>query len=143
MYIPSRFRNGNGNYKNATAAVYLFAVLNCLSRRALSWRISNTLTTDFCIEAGQEAINRYGTPKYSAQISSVNSPTKKRAVFQITLKTPPSYYVPGLHRRFKFALVAFKTGWQDQATSKRSRFITLVQACTKSLTNFFCEPAVA
>jgi putative transposase len=43
--------------------VYLFAVLDCASRRVLSWRQSNTLTTDFCIEAVQEAINRYGQPE--------------------------------------------------------------------------------
>jgi putative transposase len=42
--------------------VYLFVVLDWASRRVLSWRVSNTLTTDFCIEAVQEAINRYGTP---------------------------------------------------------------------------------
>ena len=34
--------------------VYLFAVLDWASRRVLSWRLSNTLTTDFCIEAVQE-----------------------------------------------------------------------------------------
>lgn len=43
--------------------VYLFAVVDWASRRALSWRVSNTLTTDFCIEAVQEAINRYGKPE--------------------------------------------------------------------------------
>ena len=43
--------------------VYLFAVLDWASRRVLSWRLSNTLTTDFCIEAVQEAINRYGAPE--------------------------------------------------------------------------------
>jgi hypothetical protein len=32
------------------------------SRRVLSWRLSNALTTDSCIEAVQEAIHRYGTP---------------------------------------------------------------------------------
>jgi len=42
--------------------VYLFAVMDWASRRVLSWRVSNTLTTDFCIEAVQEAINRYGKP---------------------------------------------------------------------------------
>lgn len=31
--------------------VYLFAVMDWASRRVLSWRVSNTLTTDFCIEA--------------------------------------------------------------------------------------------
>jgi hypothetical protein len=32
------------------------------SRRVLSCRLSNTLTTDFCIEAVEEAQARYGTP---------------------------------------------------------------------------------
>lgn len=42
--------------------VYLFAVVDWASPRVLSWRLSNTLTTDFCVEAVQEAINRYGKP---------------------------------------------------------------------------------
>ena len=42
--------------------VYLFAVLDWATRRVLSWRLSNTLSTDFCIEAVQEAITRYGKP---------------------------------------------------------------------------------
>jgi putative transposase len=42
--------------------VYLFAVMDWASRRVLAWRLSNTLTTDFCIEAVQEAIQRYGNP---------------------------------------------------------------------------------
>ena len=44
--------------------VYLFAVMDWASRRVLAWRISNTLTTDFCIEAVQEAFNRYGRPEF-------------------------------------------------------------------------------
>lgn len=43
--------------------VYLFAVLDWASRRVLAWRLSNTLTTDFCVEAVHEAISRYGTPE--------------------------------------------------------------------------------
>ncbi len=35
--------------------------LGCSSE--LAWRTSNTLTTDFCVEALQEAITRYGTPE--------------------------------------------------------------------------------
>ena len=42
--------------------VYLFAVLDWASRRVLAWRVSNTLTTDFCMEAVQEALVSYGTP---------------------------------------------------------------------------------
>jgi len=46
----------------ARGFVYLFAVLDWASRRVLAWRLSNTLTTDFCIEAVQEALASYGTP---------------------------------------------------------------------------------
>ena len=42
--------------------VYLAAVLDWATRRVLSWRVSNTLTTDFCIEAVREAIHRHGCP---------------------------------------------------------------------------------
>lgn len=43
--------------------VYLVAIVDWYSRRVLAWRLSNTLTTDFCIDALQEAIARYGTPE--------------------------------------------------------------------------------
>ena len=43
--------------------VYLFAVLDWASRRVLAWRRSNTLTTDFCLEAVQEAISHAGIPE--------------------------------------------------------------------------------
>ena len=42
--------------------VYLCAVMDWASRRVLAWRLSNTLTTDFCTEAVQEAVTNYGTP---------------------------------------------------------------------------------
>jgi putative transposase len=42
--------------------VYLAAVLDWATRRVLAWRLSNSLTTDFCIEAVEEAVQRYGTP---------------------------------------------------------------------------------
>jgi putative transposase len=43
--------------------VYLFAVVDWASRRVLAWRLSNTLTTDFCIEAVEEAMKKYGKPE--------------------------------------------------------------------------------
>ena len=33
-----------------------------MTRRVLAWRLSNSLTADFCIEAVEAAIARYGTP---------------------------------------------------------------------------------
>jgi len=47
----------------ARGFVYLAAVMDWASRRVLSWRVSISMSTDFCIEALQEAIARYGTPE--------------------------------------------------------------------------------
>ena len=43
--------------------VYLFAVLDWAGRRVLAWRLSNTVTTDLCREAVQEALASSGTPE--------------------------------------------------------------------------------
>jgi len=47
----------------AKGFMYLVAIMDWHSRRVLSWRLCNTLDTDFCIEALQEAIQRHGTPE--------------------------------------------------------------------------------
>jgi putative transposase len=47
----------------ARGFVYLVVVLDWFSRRALSWRISITMETDFCIEAVEEALARHGKPE--------------------------------------------------------------------------------
>jgi putative transposase len=47
----------------ARGFVYLVAVMDWYSRKVLSWRISNSMTADFCVEALEEAIARYGTPE--------------------------------------------------------------------------------
>jgi len=43
--------------------LYLFAVLDWITRKVLAWRLSNSLTTDFCIDAVEEAIARFGSPE--------------------------------------------------------------------------------
>jgi putative transposase len=47
----------------ARGFVYLVAVMDWYSRKVLSWRISNSMTADFCVEALEEAIARYGAPE--------------------------------------------------------------------------------
>ena len=42
---------------------YLVAIMDWSSRRVLSWRLSNTLDTSFCLEALEEAMTRFGTPE--------------------------------------------------------------------------------
>lgn len=47
----------------AKGFMYLVAVMDWYSRRVLSWRVSNSLDTGFCLEALQEALHRYGPPE--------------------------------------------------------------------------------
>ena len=42
----------------ARGFVYLIAIVGWFSRRVLSWRLSITLETNFCIEALEEALTR-------------------------------------------------------------------------------------
>ena len=42
---------------------YLVAVMDWATRKVLSWRISNTLSADFCVDALQEALREYGAPQ--------------------------------------------------------------------------------
>jgi putative transposase len=64
----------------ARGFMYLVAIMDWASRRVLAWRTSNTLTTDFCIEALNEALAKYGTPEIfnsdqGAQFTSVEFTT--------------------------------------------------------------------
>jgi putative transposase len=43
--------------------MYLIAIMDWHSRKVLSWRLSNTLEADFCVEALAEAVKRYGAPE--------------------------------------------------------------------------------
>ena len=42
--------------------VYLVAIIDLFSRKTLSWKLSNTIDTEFCIAALDEAIMIYGIP---------------------------------------------------------------------------------
>lgn len=43
--------------------MYLVVVMDWYSRKVLSWRVSNTLEADFCVEALQDAIRYHGCPE--------------------------------------------------------------------------------
>jgi putative transposase len=46
----------------ARGFMYLACVVDWFTRRVLSWRLSITLEVDFCVEAVEEALARYGKP---------------------------------------------------------------------------------
>lgn len=47
----------------AKGFVYLVAVIDWYSRKVLSWRLSNSMDSDFCVDALEEALRRYGCPE--------------------------------------------------------------------------------
>ena len=42
--------------------LYLVAIMDWHSRKVLSWRLSNTMDTDFCVAALEEALAKHGKP---------------------------------------------------------------------------------
>jgi len=56
--------------------LYLVAVMDWSTRKVLSWRMSNTMDVEFCIEALEEALARFGRPDIfnSDQGSQFTSP---------------------------------------------------------------------
>jgi putative transposase len=47
----------------AKGFMYLVAIMDWHSRKVLSFRLSNTMDTDFCVEALEEALDRFGAPE--------------------------------------------------------------------------------
>ena len=47
----------------AKGFMYLVAIMDWHTRRVLSWRVSNTLDSEFCVEALEEALERFGPPE--------------------------------------------------------------------------------
>jgi putative transposase len=43
--------------------LYLMAIIDVASRKVLAWRLSNTLTAEFCVEALEEALKKFGPPE--------------------------------------------------------------------------------
>jgi putative transposase len=43
--------------------LYLVAIMDWYSRHVLSWRLSNTLESSFCVDALEAALSRYGKPE--------------------------------------------------------------------------------
>jgi putative transposase len=47
----------------ARGFVYLVAIMDWYSRKVLAWRLSNSMESDFCVEALEEALTNYGSPE--------------------------------------------------------------------------------
>jgi putative transposase len=47
----------------AKGFLYLVVIIDWVSRAVLAWRVSNTLGTEFCVDALEEALSQHGRPE--------------------------------------------------------------------------------
>src|ERR1700740_2122128 len=72
----------------AKGLLYLVVVMDWVSRAVLAWRLSNTLGADFCVEALEEALVRYGRPEIFNTDQSL--PSRKPGVASSPAMTLPA-----------------------------------------------------
>jgi putative transposase len=103
--------------------MYLVAVMDWASRKILSWRLSNTMDVEFCIEALEEAIKKHGRPEIfntdqgSQFTSSRFTRILKEAKIKISMdgkgRWMDNVFIERLWRSLKYECVylrAFETG---------------------------------
>lgn len=108
--------------------LYLVAIMDWASRRVLSWRLSNTMDADFCIEALEEAMARHGRPEIfnTDQGSQFTTPRFTDVLTEAGVKVSmdgkgrwmDNVFIERLWRSLKYECVylhAFETGSEARA----------------------------
>lgn len=112
--------------------LYLIAIMDWRTRKVLAWRISNTYEAEFCVEALNEAIHRFGPPEImnsdqgSQFTSFVWTDRLKRAGVKISMdgkgRCIDNIFIERLWRSLKYECVylhAWETGSQAKAAIGR------------------------
>lgn len=108
--------------------LYLVAIMDWASRRVLAWKLSNTMDTDFCIEALDEAMARFGRPEIfnTDQGSQFSSPRFTGRLIDAGVKVSmdgrgrwmDNVFIERLWRSVKYECVylhAYETGSEARA----------------------------
>ena len=93
----------------ANGFLYLVAIIDWASRAVLAWRLSNTMDSAFCIEALEEALQRYGKPRISAQCERIVATTPTKARNSPARRSPASWRPPGSRSRWTDAAASWTT----------------------------------
>ena len=111
--------------------LYLVAIQDWASRKVLAWRLSNTMDVSFCVEALQEALDRYGAPEIfntdqGSQFTSLDfTQTLKDAGVKISMDGKGCWtdnvFIERLWRSLKYECIYlhdFETGAQAWAGTR-------------------------
>lgn len=112
--------------------LYLVAVMDWATRKVLAWRVSNTMDVEFCLEALEEALGRFGRPEIfnTDQGSQFTSPRftsiLQNAGVRISMdgrgRWMDNVFIERLWRSLKYECVylhAFETGSELRAGLSR------------------------
>lgn len=104
--------------------LYLVAIMDWASRRVLSWRLSNSMESSFCVEALEEALQRFEAPRIfntdqGSQFTSQDfTETLKAAGVQISMdgrgRWMDNVFIERLWRTLKYECIylnEFPDGW--------------------------------
>jgi len=107
--------------------LYLVAIMDWATRKVLAWRLSNTIDTEFCIEALEEALAKYDKPEIfnSDQGSQFTSPRFTQVLKQANVKISmdgkgrwmDNVFIERLWRSLKYEDVYLK-GYADGREAK-------------------------
>jgi len=108
--------------------LYLVAIMDWATRRVLAWRLSNSMEVEFCLEALEEAMARYGRPEIfnTDQGSQFTSPRFTALLIDAGVKVSmdgrgrwlDNVFIERLWRSLKYECVylsAFETGSEARA----------------------------
>jgi putative transposase len=108
--------------------LYLVAVMDWATRKVLTWRVSNTLDVEFCLEALEEALARFGRPEIfnTDQGSQFTSPRFTGVLLEAGVRISmdgrgrwmDNVFIERLWRSLKYECVylhAFETGSELRA----------------------------
>jgi len=63
LWVPNQVWATDITYiKLGKGFVYLVVIIDLYSRKIVSWKVSNTMDTEFCVAALEEAISKWGIP---------------------------------------------------------------------------------
>jgi len=112
----------------ARGFLYLVAIIDWYSRYVLSWRLSNTLDTDFCVEALEEALRKgkpdiFNTDQGAQFTSEAFTGLLKQHGIRISMDGKGSYndnlFIERLWRTVKYEEVYLKA-YQDGGDARTS-----------------------
>ena len=80
----------------ARGFVYLVAIIDWFSRQVLSWRLSNSMAAEFCMEALEESLAQFGTPRFSIRIRGRNSQAATSSALCVLRRSASAWMARGV-----------------------------------------------